>query len=296
MSDPTIDSADPLIRRHEKWRTDRIAARLGKTIFLVSEARRHERPWLRWLALRTGGASQALVNAVRLDGTNDYLRIPEASLVGVSDGQLGLFSTWFMLARTGATETVWNGGTAGSNRFRVRVMATGRIRVDMLTSGAANVYVWDVGGAGVISDTDTWHHFGFSFDATTLPTVTVKSYLDAVSRYNQLGAGATPADVDFTRDWTIGALADGAGKADISLAETYFDDSFLDLDTAANLEKFRSSDGKAVDLGADGSTPTGAQPLMCLNKTVANWHQNAGSAGDYTLNGALESVTGPERA
>ena len=61
---------------------------------------------------------------------------------------------------------------------------------------------------------------------------------------------------------------------------------------AANIAKFRGSDGKPMRILSDGSGPTGTAPLAYFHlddgEAVANFALNRGTGGDFTVvNGPL---------
>ena len=64
----------------------------------------------------------------------------------------------------------------------------------------------------------------------------------------------------------------------------WFDTTYTDYSSEANRLKFFDAFGYPVDLGSDGSTPTGTQPLIYLNK---GFHSgtNLGSGGNFTPQG-----------
>jgi len=62
----------------------------------------------------------------------------------------------------------------------------------------------------------------------------------------------------------------------------YLADAFVDLETSEGLGRFFAPDGRFVDLGADGSGPTGAQPLIFLNSHAPK-ETNLGRGGAFTL-------------
>jgi hypothetical protein len=68
--------------------------------------------------------------------------------------------------------------------------------------------------------------------------------------------------------------------------------TYLDLTTAANIALFRGADGKPVDLGADGSLPTGSAPLIYLScrpgDAASAFATNRGTGGDFTITGSLD--------
>jgi len=60
-----------------------------------------------------------------------------------------------------------------------------------------------------------------------------------------------------------------------------FDTTYLDFSQEANRLKFFDAFGYPVDLGEDGSTPTGSQPLIYINNDF-HLGTNLGSGGDFT--------------
>lgn len=64
--------------------------------------------------------------------------------------------------------------------------------------------------------------------------------------------------------------------------------------TAANVTLFRDGGGNPVDLGADGSTPTGTAPTYYLVGPAANFSTNLGTGGAVTLVGSItDAANGP---
>jgi hypothetical protein len=59
----------------------------------------------------------------------------------------------------------------------------------------------------------------------------------------------------------------------------YLTDAFVDLETPEGLGRFYAADGRFVDLGADGSGPTGTPPLIFLKGEGVN----LGRGGDFSL-------------
>jgi hypothetical protein len=88
-------------------------------------------------------------------------------------------------------------------------------------------------------------------------------------------------------DWSIGALPGGGVKITALVSEFWFDTRYVgDLTSAPVRAKFNVG-GHPVSLGADGSTPTGFQPLIYLHTAVPSWEANLGSGGGLTENGTL---------
>lgn len=79
---------------------------------------------------------------------------------------------------------------------------------------------------------------------------------------------------------------------DAALGEFYLQiGEYLDFSNAANRRKFINADNSPVDLGADGSTPTGTVPTMYLRRAPAaaanTFAVNLGSGMGLTLTGSL---------
>ncbi|MDO9081183.1 MAG: hypothetical protein Q7U44_10320 [Desulfuromonadales bacterium] len=141
--------------------------------------------------------------------------------------------------------------------------------------------------SGVSGRTD-WHNYLFSFDMA-----------DAAKRSLLLdGGGAatwtiyTNTNLDFATGLTnIGAFGDLTTRSQVNIAELWLTNSYIDFTDQANVKKF-FKDGKPVNLGANGSTPTGAQPLIYM--PYGDPADNKGSLGNFTVTGSLDvSSTSP---
>lgn len=66
---------------------------------------------------------------------------------------------------------------------------------------------------------------------------------------------------------------------------------FIDFTIEANRRKFIDAAGKPVDLGADGSTPTGTAPAIFFSGDHATFGTNKGTGGSFTLTGTLTDAT-----
>ncbi len=62
------------------------------------------------------------------------------------------------------------------------------------------------------------------------------------------------------------------------------------MDLSTDLDLFIDGDGKPVDLGASGSTPTGNQPEVFMSGSTGSWHTNKGTAGGFTENGEITTA------
>ncbi|MBF0284799.1 MAG: hypothetical protein HQL51_10120 [Magnetococcales bacterium] len=144
--------------------------------------------------------------------------------------------------------------------------------------------------ADVASGT-TWHHMYVSCNGST-----GKMYLDGAS-VATLTPNGSNIRYDNVSGLHVGSQRLGGASPPGDIAEFYLNIASY-LDPATNLTKFRSASGKPVDLGANGSTPSGSQPLVYLSVRpggVANdWASNLGSAGAFSITGTLSlSSTNP---
>lgn len=126
---------------------------------------------------------------------------------------------------------------------------------------------------------DAWNHLLFSFDSSV-----PESYM-----YINDSLESSSGDI-FNTDGVV--AWDEVFSFEISpsldtfdLAEFYLTNEYLDISVTANRRKFISAAGAPVDLGSDGSTPTGTQPLVYLSGTAAYWNLglNFGSSGSFTM-------------
>ncbi len=220
-------------------------------------------------------------NGVNFDGANDYLT-RGADLTGAADSKLWSGSVWFKRAATGSMALY--AGT--SDRPFIQFRGSGGDHTIQITARSA-------GGSAIlniessaITDTTSWHHIMWAVDMADEATKS-HLYVDGVS---DLTVNTYTDDtIDFSRTGhTIGAKANAGSKYDGCLADFWLAFAqYIDLSVAANREKFRSAAGSPVNLGGDGSNPTGTAAIMFFSGATAAWETNKGTGGGFTENGAL---------
>ena len=243
-------------------------------------------------AIRAAGrrrlsGSSFLAEAVYFDGTNDYLN--RSSLTGVVDSKTGTFSCWVRPGNmAGNLRLLWFG--ASSNYFSVlQVNARSSYLFTLRNSAGGAIWQQDIGSSGTFQD-DNWYHIMVSYN---LATFTTHMYVDGVSNKGQLHNNILNQFVDLTHtSYYIGSQDDGTLKYNGEVSEMYWTDEYIDLSVQSNREKFIDSTGTGaapVDLGSDGSSPTGTQPLLYMKGNASVWNAgtNAGSGGDFTMTGAV---------
>lgn len=228
-----------------------------------------------------GGGAPYSANGVTFDGTNDYLD-RGAELTGNADSKVGLFSAWVKFDSS-ASESEYL-FTVSSGYFSIQRRNTDLLQIQGFNASATEIL--RARTTATFDDTDGWIHILMAWDMADGPRVQI--YVNDADDTDVIVS--SDDTFDYTRgDSFIGAHPSGtsgfvgADVADfyLNLAET------LDLSTTANRRKFIDSSGKPVDLGSDGSSPTGNAPIVFLHGDTATWHTNDGPGGGYTENGAL---------
>ncbi len=218
--------------------------------------------------------------AVEYDGTNDMLKRTGA-MTGASDSVTGTFSCWIK-ANSGMDATLERFFTlsttasnwrmiilkSGSNLFTAHARTAGGTQILQLTTTASR------------DSTDGWYHLLFSWNLVSTPVAW--AVVDGTEGHTEpiLSAGTC----SYTRsgdDWWAGA-EEGSTKLNGCFCQVYFHDVYFDLGTQSNIDKFILN-GKPVDLGDDGSTPSGSQPIVYLKDGDS---VNSGTGEDYTLTGS----------
>jgi len=166
--------------------------------------------------------------------------------------------------------------------------------INILVKDSSNNTKWQARESGAISS-NTWHCLLASYNPST----------GAASAYvGTLGNGTMNAITNFTGPatatfdtamydsakslgiWTRGY--NGSIDFDGTVSDTWFDgNTYIDFTSSSNREKFFSSSGLPVDLGTDGSTPTGSSPDLFLSGPASSYGTNKGSGGSVTTYGTI---------
>lgn len=217
---------------------------------------------------------------VNFDGTNDYLT-RGADLTGNADSKLVTASFWF---RYDGGTFIWFSEGAG---FRIFISGGAILITGENTSGSTILNM----SCGSGLDDAQWHHCCFSIDMASQASSFV--YVDDA---DVTGTPSTfsNAAIDFTRtEHAVGANNFGTLKFSGDLADFWLDfGTYIDLSVEANRRLFvGASAASSVDLGSDGSTPTGSAPIVFLSGPTSTWHTNDGTGGGFTENGALADAS-----
>jgi hypothetical protein len=205
---------------------------------------------------------------VRFDGSTDNLLEADGVSGAPSATKSALISFWIkMTGGDGAAQIIYD--VAGGN-FISRA-SDNKLRI--LYGG-----VIDVKTAATYTNGMGWVHFLASFDvAASVCHIYVEDASDMGS------PTLINANIDFSTLCVFGCNSGGTERLNAEIADFYFNPgTYLDLSNSTNRRKFIDGSGNPVDLGSDGSTPTGSAPLVFLSGATATWHQNKGSGDGFT--------------
>lgn len=244
-----------------------------------------------------GGPAPFVPNqlAVLFDGTNDSMKYT-GTLSGAEDSKTAIWSYWVLPNNDGQDMKILDGsGTDGNlhNRSPVVYIAssTNLATVNTLRVGASTPEVQAQATDITVVNSKGWQHIIFSYDAAGSNQIYINGAEAAGSHTANLNE-----DMELTSTVAhyVGMAYNSGGKLKGDLAEVYFghgDGFALDISVAANLQKFRTADGKPADLGTDGTGPGLGQPVCYFSvrpgDSASDFATNRGSAGNFTISGAL---------
>lgn len=237
-----------------------------------------------------GGSIPITAEAVRY-GANGRTELTTA-LSGIAASSTGMASLWF---RLNDIETIF------SVPFiyligRITIQKTNtsnKLKVVLMNDSYSSRLAFD--STSALTADATWHHVIVSWDTNaSAGNKTLQVYLDG----SPMAGTIDDDDPAFQVNATSGHAnreSSISGIYGVDLAETYVNIAErLDLSDSANIEKFRSSSGETMDLGSDGSLPTGNSPIVYLNGNAANRNINPGYGGDFTgVYGTVTDTTPP---
>ena len=234
------------------------------------------------LSLTVAGFNPAAVNFVPAA----YLT-RGSDLTGNADGKKGLISFWFKL--NGSNGQIMEFILADGYYFEIRKNLFNQIEIFGYDSGGTQRLRLHSTSTYVASA--AWHHVLISYD-TGIPG-TRHLYIDDVDETNAVTFSDGALDYTQPNYW-LGATGVGGSDFDGCLTEFYLNLSeYLDITQAINRRKF--DDGgtplQRIDLGSDGSLPTGSAPIVYLNRDHNNFHINSGTGGNFTVTGTLTACS-----
>tara|TARA_R110000851_G_scaffold231121_1_gene383993 strand:- start:1145 stop:3268 length:2124 start_codon:yes stop_codon:yes gene_type:complete len=223
------------------------------------------------------GASEFLARSVELNGTSQLLKRTSA-LTGASDSKV--FSCSFFMRPDGTNGFTVISPAASGDAFRGQISVQGSgLRVSWYNSAGSSIL--DNSTPSSFVTTGQLYHVLICVDMTD--EAKSKVYIDGVDS-NETWTKFTDDNLTFTADnMGIGARPNATPIVyfDGNIGFLYLSTEYIDFSQEANRLKFVDGLGYPVDLGADGSAPTGSQPLIYMNNDI-HLGTNLGSGGDFT--------------
>jgi hypothetical protein len=217
------------------------------------------------------GASEFLARSAKFNGTNQYLDRTTA-LSGSTTSKLVSFS---YSVKFDANEGYQIGFSNGTQLNFGILNSAGKIRI-IGRQNSANAVI-DVIGSTTLS-TGVWYNICGCFDMAN----TGSKYLYINNAAETLAVTNYVDDtLNFVEPLEVAASGFGSGRVNGNIGFLWFNTEYIDFSQEANRLKFFDAFNYPVDLGADGSVPTGNQPLIYMNNDI-HLGTNLGSGGDFT--------------
>lgn len=206
-----------------------------------------------------------------------------------ADGKKGIISVWFKMQGSDAT----NGMIIETLDpfFQIIRLNTNKIRITGQNAATTNILQ-------LFSNTSFtvgmgWAHLLASWDLNTPAGWLYITDADDLASSPTLTNDTINYSTNPVVNWGVGARADGTILITADIADLYMNIAeSLDLSVEANRRKFISATNAPVDLGADGSTPTGTAPAIFFHGTLASWQTNDGSGGGFSVTaGSLSAAS-----
>lgn len=223
------------------------------------------------MSKRTTAASSYTASSTRFT-TDDYLS--HSATLTNGTGTNGMLSFWIKAYASGSEEAIFL--NSGSD-MRVSKLSDGTIKVRMKDNIGPNTLI-DIRSTASV-DGGAWHHVAATW--STNADVDCKVYVDGVEGTTIVTRIANGNPIAY--DWTTHRIGNSSGSMNCDISEFWYAPKQR-IDLAANITKFRSAGGAPVDLGADGSTPTGAKPTLYIKDPFTSLvNLGSGSGGDFTV-------------
>lgn len=229
-------------------------------------------------------------------GGTPYL-VRSGGLTGAADSQKLTFSCWVRVHTGLGGRLIASAQSVGGGGFHTRVvLGQGTNAFSMVGNNSSDITILNI-NSSTIPFADWVHVIG---SADLSDTSKVHIYVNDVSDL-AVNSAYVNDTIDFTMaDWSIGGLPDGTSTLSGDIADLWFAPGvYLDLSVEANRRLFVDYDNDnnliPVDLGSDGSVPTGTAPLVFMSGAASNWATNKGTGGGFTAAGGtvVDSIALP---
>lgn len=248
-----------------------------------------------YLGVVGGGENEELKTANAVTLTNGNYLSRGAKPTGLVDSSKGILSMWVKWNTFSGTDFFLQPGGGLSHSLTLRSDETFRI---YFFNSSAESFAFNSSILTGSYTTSDWIHILASWDVNfTQGNRLYHLYINDVSDATITidGTDAMIPNWGSATDMYIGHNGSGSFEPEADMAEFYWNiGEYLDLSVTANRRKFISTTGKPIDLGADGSTPTGTAPIIYLPNSASTFHQNEGTGGDFTATGTfVDASTSP---
>jgi hypothetical protein len=240
--------------------------------------------------------------AVDFDGSNDGVT-HAGDLTGVAESKVGTFSGWIRLdGGDGSVQVILTNATNGGSGSAHIEFPAG-IAISRWSNNKIYVRTGDPSALGTVfvdtvntyTASATWLHILASWDADQADakqSLLINGVSDKVVTLRQ----SITTAYQRGNDWGVGCWPEGSNglKANMCMADIWFDDSYIDFTVQSNVEKFIIG-GRPVFLGDDGSRPTGSQPALFFRRApgaaASTFGTNLGGGGSFSITGTLDECS-----
>ena len=228
------------------------------------------------------GSSEYWAESAKFNGTNQYLQrlASGSSALGASNGKVASFAVAYrgngaMSSNDYTFGTGTNANTFSSYFSLFWANSSGRMNVIAKNSAGTNIYVNTSTNAYA---TDAWHVMLCSFD---LGNSLSNFWIDGVN--NNVASTLLNDTVAFSQEQFVvaGLSTNTSYLSNQNIGFFWFNTEYIDFSQEANRLKFFDAFNFPVDVGEDGSLPTGNQPLIYMNEGF-HLGTNLGSGGNFT--------------
>lgn len=228
-------------------------------------------------------SSPYVATADDYDGTTNYA-LRGSDLTGDVDSKVFTSSIWFRI--DGGNGTLRNLVRNSGARFRFGLTTINTFEISCSDPSGTNIL--RAFSLSTFTSGPNWHNVILSVD---LAAAKVQIVVNGTSETPNITVGPIDALIDFTNaDWAYGAATAGSGKFDGCISDTYLTNTeTLDMTNANNIAAFISQAGEPVDLGNDGSFPTGTQPIIAV--LGGDPSINIGSGGNFVNQAGLNACS-----
>jgi hypothetical protein len=229
---------------------------------------------------------EASINMNIFDGTDGMVRASDLS--GNAASKVGIFSIWVRSANLGASNNYLLAGFPINTGVRFYLSSVGEVILQGRNSATSFVMRIE-SAAGVFAEDDAEHHILAAWDCATL---TAQLWVDDV----EIAATMTVVNdtIDYpSTSWRVSGDSTTVNLINARVGQLYFNNAeYVDIDNVFIRRRFISAAGLPVDMGSTGSGPTGTAPIVFLNGSAAAFATNAGTGGNFTIDGGDTIASG----